>query len=188
MIKRFDNKVKDAELFIITVEDKGIGISKEDQKELFKPFFQSSDQQSRHLNMRGHGLGLSIVKLIAERLNGSIAVYSELNQGTTMAFTFQTSSGSDINNYSSMLLAKKKMKKKAAKYRVNPKKLMENSLEPIEETSRDSIQMTENSDVPSISENSDLDEKVSNKTVIVTKHDQFIRSLRNIKKILVAED
>jgi len=44
----------------ISVIDQGIGISEEDQKNIFKPFFKTKDSQSRVLNATSHGLGLSI--------------------------------------------------------------------------------------------------------------------------------
>ena len=46
--------------FVIRVTDNGIGISKEDQKKIFKPFYQAMD------NKPGTGIGLSIVKSIVE--------------------------------------------------------------------------------------------------------------------------
>lgn len=72
----------------IRVIDSGIGISKEDQMNLFKPFFRSGDQANRQLNQNGHGIGLSICKKIAERLDGTITVNSKLNVGTIMTFSF----------------------------------------------------------------------------------------------------
>ena len=41
------------------------------------------------MNSGGHGLGLSICKLIAERLNGKISVQSAENSGTTMTLSFR---------------------------------------------------------------------------------------------------
>ena len=63
--------------YILSVTDHGIGISEEEQKSLFTPFFQSSSDTSQKMNSGGHGLGLSICKLLAERLNGEIMVQSE---------------------------------------------------------------------------------------------------------------
>ena len=68
--------------------DSGIGMSKEDQANLFKPFFRSNDQANREMNQGGHGIGLSICKKIAERLDGTIKVNSKLNVGTIMTFSF----------------------------------------------------------------------------------------------------
>ena len=57
--------------FVVKVTDNGIGISKEDRKRIFKPFFQAMD------NKPGTGIGLSIVKSIVESHNGCIEVESE---------------------------------------------------------------------------------------------------------------
>ncbi len=63
----------------IAVKDKGIGISKEDQKHLFERFFRG--QNATHI--QGTGLGLNIVTKYAELMNGSIDFESEENIGTT---------------------------------------------------------------------------------------------------------
>lgn len=64
---------------VITVKDQGIGISKEDQKHLFKRFFRSSNA----INISGTGLGLNIVKKYVALLDGEIEFYSELGIGST---------------------------------------------------------------------------------------------------------
>ena len=56
----------------VQVVDKGIGMSEMDIKNFFTPFHRVNDIQSREKNKNGHGLGLSICKRIAEKLNGTI--------------------------------------------------------------------------------------------------------------------
>ena len=63
----------------IAVKDKGIGISKEDQKHLFERFFRGHNAT----HIQGTGLGLNIVTKYAELMNGSIDFESEENKGTT---------------------------------------------------------------------------------------------------------
>ena len=67
------------------VADTGIGISAEDQEQLFTKFFRSEnpDVQER----QGTGLGLCIVKNLVELQGGRIGVESELGKGTTFWFT-----------------------------------------------------------------------------------------------------
>lgn len=67
--------------FVVKVTDNGIGISKEDRKKIFKPFFQAMD------NKPGTGIGLSIVKSIVESHNGCIEVESEINKGSSFIVT-----------------------------------------------------------------------------------------------------
>lgn len=67
----------------ISVTDKGIGISNEDQKHLFASFFRAANAT----NIQGTGLGLHIVKRYIDLLGGEITVKSELNKGTTINFT-----------------------------------------------------------------------------------------------------
>jgi two-component system sensor histidine kinase/response regulator len=64
------------------VRDNGDGIPPEEQAKLFTPFNKLRTEQ-----IKGHGLGLSIVQRISERLGGSVGVESELGQGSTFYFT-----------------------------------------------------------------------------------------------------
>ena len=64
------------------VQDNGIGMSKEFQKELFKPFSQEDDDSAR-TQYKGTGLGMAITKQYVEMMNGTIAVESKKGVGTT---------------------------------------------------------------------------------------------------------
>lgn len=64
---------------LLSVSDTGTGIEKENLDKLFKEFGKL--ESNKHLNMNGIGLGLSICKKIAERLDGSISVDPEYLQG-----------------------------------------------------------------------------------------------------------
>jgi len=61
---------------IITVEDTGMGISKEDLGRIFDPFFTTKEVGT------GTGLGLSIVYGIIEKHHGSISAESREGEGT----------------------------------------------------------------------------------------------------------
>lgn len=64
----------------LSVRDKGIGISEEDQQHLFSSFFRGANA----LNIEGTGLGLHIVRRYVDLLYGSIHLQSALNEGTTI--------------------------------------------------------------------------------------------------------
>ncbi|MEW6990545.1 ATP-binding protein [Colwelliaceae bacterium 6441] len=65
----------------VCVKDTGIGISKEQQKLIFKDFTQADDSTNR--NFGGTGLGLSISKQLCELMNGKISVSSKPNEGSS---------------------------------------------------------------------------------------------------------
>ena len=67
-------------LLNISVEDKGIGISKKDLPKIFEPFFRSETVVDEQIH--GNGLGLSLVKQIVEAHRGKITVKSEPGKGS----------------------------------------------------------------------------------------------------------
>lgn len=79
---------KDGNSFVVQVSDEGCGISENDLKNIFEPFFRTLENSSA--NIRGTGLGLSIVKHIMDAHNGRIKVESELNKGSTFSLIFPT--------------------------------------------------------------------------------------------------
>ena len=64
------------------VRDNGPGLTPEEQARLFTPFTRL-DQVSA----KGHGLGLSIVRRIVEKLGGQVGVESKVGQGSVFSFT-----------------------------------------------------------------------------------------------------
>ncbi|MGD1992528.1 MAG: PAS domain S-box protein [Anaerolineae bacterium] len=64
------------------VRDNGHGLTLEEQKQLFTPFTRLEE-----IRAEGHGLGLSIVRRIVERLGGQVSVESAVGQGSTFSFT-----------------------------------------------------------------------------------------------------
>jgi signal transduction histidine kinase len=64
------------------VRDNGIGIPTTEQSRLFKPFVRLSESPAE-----GHGLGLSIVRRIVEKLGGEVGVESEDGKGSVFYFT-----------------------------------------------------------------------------------------------------
>jgi signal transduction histidine kinase len=69
----------------ISVKDNGIGISKKDLKSIFKKFHQI--ENSLRKTYTGTGLGLHIVKLIVERLGGTISAKSTEGKGACFTFS-----------------------------------------------------------------------------------------------------
>jgi len=73
------------DLVTFSVMDTGIGIAKENQKELFNDFVQLNSPIQKRL--RGTGLGLSLSKKLAELLGGTVGIVSDLGAGSTFFLT-----------------------------------------------------------------------------------------------------
>jgi len=73
-IEEYDSK------FIVTFQDQGVGIAKEDIEYVFDRFYRADKLKSPET--RGTGLGLSIVKMILDIHGFKIAIKSEVNKGT----------------------------------------------------------------------------------------------------------
>lgn len=65
---------------IITIADTGMGMDEKDMDNIFQRFYRSDHVQSN--NISGHGLGLSIAKLIVLKHAGTIEVKSQYTRGT----------------------------------------------------------------------------------------------------------
>ena len=75
---KITNEITSEIRFVVT--DTGIGISPENLQKLFQPFVQIDGALNRHNS--GTGLGLALVKSIAEMHNGTVSVTSEVGVGS----------------------------------------------------------------------------------------------------------
>jgi two-component system phosphate regulon sensor histidine kinase PhoR len=66
--------------FIVTVEDKGIGMSKSVQSKIFERFYRQSSGNVH--DVKGFGLGLNYARAIIEAHKGNISVFSEPGKGS----------------------------------------------------------------------------------------------------------
>ncbi|MBN1978696.1 MAG: GAF domain-containing protein [Anaerolineae bacterium] len=73
---------KEGEMARFWVRDNGDGLSEQEQARLFAPF-----ERLGELRVKGHGLGLSIVRRIVEKLGGEVGVESAPGQGSVFYFT-----------------------------------------------------------------------------------------------------
>jgi signal transduction histidine kinase len=64
------------------LRDDGKGLTEDQQAKLFVPLARLEEHR-----VKGHGLGLSIVRRIVEKLNGQVAIESQVGKGSTFSFT-----------------------------------------------------------------------------------------------------
>ncbi|NLE08224.1 MAG: PAS domain S-box protein [Dehalococcoidales bacterium] len=74
----------------VEVSDNGPGISEEDLKRLFQPYFRRTTDRDR---LSGLGLGLALSKFFIELHGGQIKVESELGKGSVFCFTIPVEQG-----------------------------------------------------------------------------------------------
>lgn len=80
---------RDHEWVEVSVSDQGIGISPEDQENLFSTFHRVRRPETEGIS--GTGLGMYIVKAMVELMRGEVWLKSELNRGTTVYFSLPVS-------------------------------------------------------------------------------------------------
>jgi PAS domain S-box-containing protein len=84
VLLHISKEIKD-NLYRIAVEDTGIGISENDQQQLFKLFTQVDNSSTKAFS--GTGLGLAISKQLSSLMGGQIGVSSEPDEGSVFWFT-----------------------------------------------------------------------------------------------------
>jgi signal transduction histidine kinase len=78
----------------VTVEDRGIGISAQEIKHIFEPFYRSP--QVAGSNVHGTGLGLPLARTVIEAMHGTLTVASEPGRGS--AFTIHLPLASTLSS------------------------------------------------------------------------------------------
>lgn len=77
--------IPDSDTLLFDVVDTGIGLSQSDQQIIFEEFRQVDGTTTRKYG--GTGLGLTICRKIAEMLNGTLSVKSEIGKGSVFSFS-----------------------------------------------------------------------------------------------------
>ena len=80
---------------VISVSDKGIGISENQQKYIFDRFYRVPHGNLH--DVKGYGLGLFYVRSMAQRLGGTVSVESSLGKGSTFTLKFKIDIENDKN-------------------------------------------------------------------------------------------
>ncbi len=110
------DKIKSENQILFYVKDTGIGMSVDQQKQIFSRFTKIEDNKQKIY--RGAGLGLSITKSLVELMGGEIRIESELNKGSTFYFTIPYKPAIITSK------AKSQKKKPASKFNWNDKTIL----------------------------------------------------------------
>ncbi|MCG8373897.1 MAG: HAMP domain-containing histidine kinase, partial [Balneolales bacterium] len=89
ILKLEDEHLKSRPALQVEVQDFGIGIPEDELHEIFKPFFRGKkpiDEQ-----VKGNGIGLNLVKRVAEAHQGEVSVKSKVGEGSTFRFKIPVS-------------------------------------------------------------------------------------------------
>jgi len=76
----------DDNFWYLMISDTGIGIPKEEQKQIFKEFYRA--RNAKIFEAVGTGLGLSIIKKMVKQENGEIFLKSKIGKGSTFTVRF----------------------------------------------------------------------------------------------------
>lgn len=79
--------------FVITVQDFGVGLDDDEAAKVFERFYRGGSELTR--TVKGTGLGLALVKQIAEAHGGSVAVESTLGSGSTFSIRLPLDSAAE---------------------------------------------------------------------------------------------
>lgn len=79
------NAKKEENNIILSIEDKGIGIRKEDIPRVFEAFFTGSNGRK---NNKSSGIGLYMVKLVGDELGHNISIKSKVGEGTIVEISY----------------------------------------------------------------------------------------------------
>ena len=82
---------------LFSVKDNGVGISKEDQFNIFNAFEQSADSNFAAGNPRGTGLGLAISNSFVFAMGSRIELKSQKGKGSEFYFTLELNCGEDLS-------------------------------------------------------------------------------------------
>ena len=77
---------RDGDRVRVVVTDRGIGIDAEDLPHVFKPFYRG--RRAVDAQIRGTGVGLSVVRRVVDRHHGHVTIESRAGEGTRVVLTF----------------------------------------------------------------------------------------------------
>jgi signal transduction histidine kinase len=83
--------VEEGKYLTVSISDTGYGIPKDHQEKVFQKFFKSRTEKTKEIP--GTGLGLFVVRMLIEKMKGTITFRSVEDVGTTFTFKLQLAKG-----------------------------------------------------------------------------------------------
>jgi two-component system sensor histidine kinase SenX3 len=80
-------------MILIGVQDRGIGIPAAEQGRVFQKFVRGNE--AKRLGVRGVGVGLALVKRIADAHGGSVTLASDVGRGSTFTLALPSAAPAD---------------------------------------------------------------------------------------------
>jgi len=93
--KAFLRARSEGECVFLEVQDEGIGISREEQKNVFEKFYRSDNMDES--SIKGSGIGLTLVAHIVKAHGGEVLLESEMDKGTKVTMKLPLKRKKDKN-------------------------------------------------------------------------------------------
>ncbi|MCQ8879071.1 response regulator [Pseudoalteromonas shioyasakiensis] len=126
IVRAWTQIVDNKEMLFFSIKDSGLGIAKEKQELIFKPFEQIADVESRSVG--GAGLGLAICSELLNRMQGGISLESEVGVGSEFTISLYPGNIKDVERHVLKLDLTPNMQQKTAPCQVSGRVLVVDDL------------------------------------------------------------
>ncbi|MFY8328678.1 response regulator [Pseudoalteromonas sp. ZZD1] len=126
IVRAWTKVVDNQEMLFFSIKDSGLGIAKEKQELIFKPFEQIADVESRSVG--GAGLGLAICSELLNRMQGGISLESTVGEGSEFTISLYPGNIENVERHVLKLDLTPNMQQKTAPCKVSGRVLVVDDL------------------------------------------------------------